>query len=108
MQPANIPFSFMAINNYDNDGGEEKKSPALEDYIIYEKVAAFAKKYRPVEEQTFTTEVFDEGRLREFFKAYVFPLGDPLKIYMQELAIKGFGMSVSVTGEPAILVEEIF
>ena len=98
----------MAKNDYDNDNGEGKKGASLEDFFIYDKVTAFARKYRPAEEQTFSTEVFNEERLREFFKAYVFPLGDPLKLYLQELAIKGYYMSVSVTGEPAILVEEIF
>lgn len=100
----------MAKKYYDNDGddGEGKKGATLEDFFIYDKVTAFAQKYRPVKEQTFSTEVFNEERLREFFKAYVFPLGDPLKLYLQELAIKGYHMGVSVTGEPAILVEEVF
>ncbi len=98
----------MARKDYETEGGEEKKAVTLEDFFIYDKVAAFARKYRPVEEQTFSTEVFNEERLREFFKAYVFPLGDPLKLYLQELAIKGFYMSVSIMGEPAILVEEVY
>ena len=98
----------MARKDYETDNGEEKKAVSLEDFFIYDKVMAFARKYRPVKEQTFSTEVFNEERLREFFKAYVFPLGDPLKLYLQELYIKGFEMSVSVSGEPAILVEELF
>ena len=76
--------------------------------VIVPVVSLVTPKYRPVEEQTFSTEVFNEERLREFFKAYVFPLGDPLKLYLQELAIKGFYMSVSIMGEPAILVEEVY
>lgn len=98
----------MARKDRYTDSVEERKGPTLEDFFIYDKVMAFARKYRPVKEQTFSTEVFNEERLREFFKAYVFPLGDPLKLYLQELFIKGFEMSVSVSGEPAILVEEVF
>ena len=98
----------MAKKDYETEGGEKKKAVTLEDFFVYDKVMAFSRKYRPVKEQTFSTEVFNEERLREFFKAYVFPLGDPLKLYLQELSIKGFEMSVSVSGEPAILVEEVF
>lgn len=98
----------MAQKDHMNDAAEEKKAVSLEDFFIYDKVMAFSSKYRPAKEQTFSTEVFNEERLREFFKAYVFTLGDPLKLYIQELAIKGFHMGVSVTGEPAILVDEIF
>jgi hypothetical protein len=98
----------MARKDYETETGDEKKAVTLEDFFIYDKVIAFARKYRPVKEQTFSTEVFNEERLREFFKAYVLSLGDPLKLYMQELSIKGFEMSVSITGEPAILVEEVF
>lgn len=96
----------MAIIDYDPDSGDWKKTVTLEDFFIYDKVLAFSRKYRPAEEQTFSTEIFNEERLREFFKAYVFPLGDPLKLYMNELSVMGFHMRVSVTGEPAILVNE--
>ena len=85
----------------------EKKSPTLDDFIITEKVDAFCKQYRPVKEHTFATEAFNEERLREFFKAYeLFSQGDPLKVYIDELAARGYCMSVTVYGEPAIIVEE--
>ena len=97
----------MGIINCDPDG-EEKKAVTVEDFVIYDKVFAFIRKYKPAKEQTFSSEVFNEERLREFFKAYVFPIGDPLKIYLEQLRLQGFEMGVSVTGEPAIIVEERF
>lgn len=85
----------------------EKKSPTIDDFVIIEKVDAFCKQYRPAKEHTFTTEAFNEERLREFFKAYeLFSQGDPLKVYIDELAARGYRMSVTVYGEPAIIVEE--
>lgn len=87
----------------------EKKSPTIDDFVITEKIDAFCKQYRPSKEHTFTTEAFNEERLREFFKAYeLFLHGDPLKVYIDELAARGYHMSVSVYGEPAIIVEENF
>ena len=80
----------------------EKKSPTIDDFVITEKVDAFCKAYRPAKEHTFTTEAFNEERLREFFKAYeLFSQGDPLKVYIDELAARGYCMLVTVYGEPA-------
>ena len=90
------------------DNDEEKKA-TLEDFYIYEKVRAFCNKYEPATEQTFNSEVFNEERLREFFKAYAIPShGDPLKLYMDDLNAHGYSMSVSISGEPAIIVNEKF
>lgn len=79
----------------------------LEDFVVPQKIYAFIEYYRPVEKQTQTCEVFNDARLREFFKAVPIPgLGDPLKIYLERLADAGFKMRVSLTGEPAIFAEE--
>lgn len=100
----NILFFVMAKKDE-----EQEKSATLEDFYIDEKVQAFCDKYRHVKEQTFASEVFNEEKLREFFKAYVIPShGDPLKIYITELRYRGYEMSVSLSGELAIIVEEKF
>lgn len=81
----------------------------LEDFMIMEKVEAFLAAYRPAGTQTMQTEEFDDARLREFFKAYVCPLGDPLKIYVRTLATHGFQMQTSiVSGQPVILADPVY
>lgn len=84
----------------------EDKQATLEDFYIPEKVDAFCRRYAPANVHTFTTEVFNEERLREFFKAYVFPLGDPLKLYVGELKNRGYAMNVTLTGELGIIVKD--
>ena len=78
----------------------------LSDYVIPEKVAAFQSAFAPAPEGMDDTseyvEVFDDARLRTYFKAYVCGLGDPLKLYIEDLKLAGFRMQVSVTGKPCI------
>ena len=78
----------------------------LTDYLIPEKVAAFQSAFAPAPEGMDDTseyvEVFDDARLRTYFKAYVCGLGDPLKLYIDDLKLAGFRMQVSVTGKPCI------
>ena len=75
----------------------------LSDYVIPEKVSAFVKGYKPCNEFDAGYEQFDESRLRDFFKATVCGLGDPLKLYIEDLKLAGFKMEISVaTGEPSI------
>lgn len=78
------------------------------DFIIPEKAAAFARHYEPADFQDFSTETFNEGRLRDYFKADVCPCGDPLKVYMELLKDLGFYMITTIQGEPAIVVHERF
>lgn len=80
---------------------------SLGDFIVTEKVAAFVAAYKPAPEgwdDTYeSVETFDDARLREFFKAYVCGLGDPLALYIEDLMLAGFRMKVSMaTGEPCI------
>lgn len=85
---------------------EEQKTATIQDFYLPHKVAAFHQAYNPVDEETLQSETFSEARLREFFKAYVLPgVGDPLQLYLDALAAHGFHMSVTMAGEPAIIVE---
>jgi len=85
---------------------EEPKTATIQDFYLPQKIAAFHQAYNPVEEETLQSEIFTEARLREFFKAYVLPAqGDPLQLYLDALAAHGFYMSVTMAGEPAIIVE---
>ena len=81
----------------------------LSDYVIQEKVSAFVRAYRPCNEFDPGYESFDESRLRDFFKATVCGLGDPLKLYIEDLKMADFQMTVSVaTGELCIFAQPKF
>lgn len=87
-------------------GQQENPSVSIEDFIIPQKVEAFVEMYHPLDRQTLTCEVFNEARLREFFKAIPLPgLGDPLVKYVELLDWRGYHMHVSLTGEPAIFCD---
>lgn len=89
-----------------NTKEEEQEKVTLDDFVMPQKVDAFVEHYRPSDKQTQTCEVFNDARLREFFKAVPLPgMGDPLNIYLEWLAVAGFKMHVSLTGEPAIFAE---
>lgn len=79
---------------------------SLSDFKIDEKVTAFVNTYVPapqgMDDTSEYVETFDDARLRSYFKAYVCGLGDPLKLYVDDLKMKGFRMQVSVTGKPCI------
>lgn len=85
---------------------EQQRGVTLDDFVAPQKVSAFCSKYEPAEKQTFTTEVFNEVRLREYFKADVCSVGDPLKRYLEMLEAAGFNMRTSIQGEPAIFAKE--
>ena len=82
------------------DDGEETAPQGdptkLSDFIIEEKVDAFCNGYEPCDEFDDDAVAFTDQHLREVFKAYVCPWGDPLKLYMEELKMAGFCMVVSV------------
>ena len=76
---------------------------SLKDFVIQEKVQAFVNAYEPCQEGDMGCEVFNDARLREFFKGYVLGLGDPMKLYIEDLKLAGFHMTVSaVSEEPCI------
>ena len=94
---ANVPSS--------DDVKPEQEVPkvSLEDFIVEEKVDAFSETFEPCDELDYEAEAFDDSKLREYFKAYVCALGDPLALYIEDLKMAGFCMESSlVTGEPCI------
>ena len=81
----------------------EVEKISLADFVIKEKVEAFLNDYEPCAEFHPAAERFDDGRLREYFKAYVCGLGDPLGLYIEDLKMAGFRMVTSLaTDKPAI------
>ena len=85
------------------EGNGDQFQVHLEDYVIKEKVSAFVRHYVPCHEGDDGYEQFDDARLREMFKAYVCGLGDPLKLYIEDLQMAGFKMECSIaTGEPCV------
>lgn len=85
------------------DGNGDQFQVHLSDYVIPEKVSAFVRAYMPCNEFDAGCESFDEARLRVFFKATICGMGDPLKLYIEDLKMAGFRMDVSITtGEPTI------
>lgn len=100
-----VPSGFAAGTAAD----PEVAKITLRDFIVPQKVSAFAQAYNPAPDTLDDTspyvEAFDDSRLREFFKAYVCGLGDPLALYVEDLVMLGFRMRVSLaTGEPCIFV----
>lgn len=83
---------------------QQHSSPTIDDFVMPQKVTAFVNRYEPAKRQTVTTEVFNESRLREYFKADVCPCGDPLVVYINLLEAAGYNLVTSLQGEPAIIV----
>ena len=93
----------------DIDPQPEVEKVSLRDFIVPEKVQAFVRGYVPCNEGDPGYEQFDDSRLREVFKAYVCGLGDPLKLYIEDLKLANppFVMECSmVTGEPCIFARK--
>lgn len=87
---------------YDIVDNDEQTEVTLQDFVISAKIEAFGNQYEPQNHWTDGCEVFNDARLREYFKAIVCPLGDPLSLYLQELGYKGFHMQNDESGEPVI------
>lgn len=81
---------------------DSEPQTTLEDFVIPAKIAAFCDQYRPASQWSENCDVFTDYQLRSYFKAVVCPLGDPLSIYLQELASRGFHMHNDICGEPVI------
>ena len=93
----------MSKKNKDILEEAKKEGTTLYDFVITQKVDAFVSAYLPVNNPRADTQYFDETKLRQFFKAYVCGLGDPLALYVEDLKMAGFQMQVSLgTGEPCI------
>ena len=92
------------------EGNGDQFQVHLEDYVIKEKVSAFVRCYAPCGEwDADCYKAFDEGQLRDFFKATVCGLGDPLRLYIEDLKMAGFSLEVSeATGQLAMFVKKRF
>lgn len=81
---------------------DEQPQVTLQDFVIYAKIEAFCAKYAPCSHWTEDCDVFTDYQLRTYFKAVVCSLGDPLALYLEELAARGFKMVDDECGEPVI------
>ena len=95
-----------AMNDRGDDVGVTPAAPpavTLRDFMVPDKVSAFVHSYEPCDEFAPGAERFDDARLREYFKAYVCPLGDPLSLYIEDLKLADFRMVTSLaTNIPCI------
>ena len=110
----NVFDNFEDFQDSLNDRGDDTDSGAavpevekisLRDFVIPEKVSAFVHTYEPCDEFDAGAERFDDARLREYFKAYVCGLGDPLALYLEDLKLapEPFRMATSLaTGTPCL------
>lgn len=80
----------------------DEESVQLVDFVIPDKIKAFVTQYKPLDRWVEGCDTYTDYQLRSYFKAVVCPLGDPLSIYLQELALQGFKMHNDVCGEPVI------
>ena len=87
---------------YDIVDNDEQAEVTLQDFVIPAKVEAFCRQYKALDHWVDGCEVFNDARLREYFKAIVCPLGDQLSLYLQELSYQGFRMQNDESGEPVI------
>lgn len=76
--------------------------PTLEDFVTLGKVDAFCRRYKPCIHWREDCDVFNDARLREYFKAVVCQCGDPLNLYTDILQQRGFRMVDDESGEPVI------
>lgn len=81
--------------------------PSVFDFVSPLKVDAFANTYRTTNNELDADEVYDEARLRSYFQAYPRPLGDPLTVYLELLAARGFCLTTGIAGDPVICVQHI-
>ena len=85
---------------YDIVDNDEQAEVTLQDFVIPAKIEAFGKQFEPLDHWTEDCEVFNDARLREYFKAIVCPLGDPLSLCLQEEGYTGFHIQHDERGEP--------
>lgn len=86
---------------------KEEERVTLDSYYIPQKVKAFANSFVPCYSESLASEVFTDAKLRRYFQAFPIPsLGDLLIVYLNALEQEGFLLQTSVTGEPAIFVQE--
>lgn len=85
-----------------NIDASDQANVTLQDFVVPAKIKAFSEQYKPIDHWRENCDMFTDYQLRSYFKAVVCPLGDPLSIYLQELAYLGFTMHNDECGEPVI------
>lgn len=83
----------------------KEQGTTLESFVIYQRISAFTTAYQPCEEER-ATNIFNEAKLRDLFKAWPCSLGDPLGIYLEQLETSGFKLTISSSGEMVIFTTE--
>lgn len=83
---------------------DETEKVTILDFVIPEKIDAFCREYTFVGKFQEGCTMYNDSKLREFFKAYVCPHGDPLQWYVSQLAERGYYLTVDILPEPAIYV----
>lgn len=85
---------------------EENRGVTIDAFVSKQKVSAFCRSYELAPYESQDTITFNESRLREYFKADVCSVGDPLVQYLELLEAAGYIMTTSIAGEPAIIVRD--
>ena len=75
---------------YDIVDNDEQAEVTLQDFVIPAKIEAFCSQYKPLDHWVDGCEVFNDARLREYFKEIVCQLGDPLSLYLQKMSNQGY------------------
>lgn len=90
---------------YEDQEPEAPKANPVEQLFDPTLVAAFANNYMSVDSENIATTVMTRGMIREYFGAYSMErIGDPIHLYIKELASHGFIMRPSFSGELALFL----
>ena len=88
-----------------NEDIESDSKVSIDDFVITKKVDAFCDGFTPAKSEKEADIVFTDAKLRKYFQAYPRNIGDPLIVYVDLIAKKGFHLQTSIIGEPAIFVK---
>lgn len=84
---------------------QEPKSNPVEQLFDPSLVVAFANNYMSVDSENIATTIMTRGMIREYFGAYSMErIGDPIHLYIKELASHGFILRPSFSGELALFL----
>ena len=86
---------------------KDSEKVTIDEFVNPYFVEAFVNEYQPCEEELHAFKIFKESDLRALSHAYLIPsLGDPLIPCLTILKHKGFKVSVTASGEPAVFVSK--
>ena len=88
----------------DEKRDEPKESPLMQLFNA-DLVSSFANNYMSVDSENIATTVMTVGMIREYFNAWSMErIGDPIHLYIRELANYGFILRPSFSGELALFL----